>query len=84
VAEQMPAPESMDPADLLVRKEVRRMVREELARLPEEYRLPLVYTAIEGLDYPTVAAMLGIPVGTLKTYVFRGKQMLKEKIIHAM
>lgn len=84
MADPMPAPESYDPEDALARKEIRRIVREGLAQLPEAYRLSLVYTAIEGLDYQTVANMLGIPVGTLKTNVFRGKQMLKEKITNAM
>jgi RNA polymerase sigma-70 factor (ECF subfamily) len=82
--DQRTDPESPDPEDTLAREEVRRVVRKELARLPDDYRLALVYTAIEGLDYRTVADMLGIPVGTLKTNVFRGKQMLKEKITNAM
>ena len=78
------APESCNPESVLGQKEIRRVVREELSRLPDVYRLPLLYTAIEGLDYPVVAGMLGIPVGTLKTHVHRGKQMLKEQITNAM
>jgi DNA-directed RNA polymerase specialized sigma24 family protein len=39
-----------------------------------------VYSAIDGLDYPTIATMLGVPLGTVKTLVFRGKRMLKEEI----
>jgi RNA polymerase sigma-70 factor (ECF subfamily) len=78
LADEMTAPESPDPHAVLARKEVCSIVQRELAQLPEAYRLALVYTAIEELDYQTVASMLGIPVGTLKTYVFRGK------ITHAM
>jgi len=84
MVDRISAPESFNPEGVLVREEICRVVREELERLPDTYRLALVYTAIEGLDYPTVAGMLGIPVGTLKTYVFRGKRMLKEKISDAM
>ena len=84
LADQFLSPDSVDPEEAAVQKDICRFVRQELARLPEAYRLSLVYTAIEGLDYPTVAAMLGIPIGTLKTYVFRGKKMLKDKIAHAM
>lgn len=83
-ADEMAAPESLGPQAVLARKEIRSAVQKELAQLPEAYRLALVYTAIEELDYQTVASMMGIPVGTLKTYVFRGKIMLKEKITHAM
>jgi RNA polymerase sigma-70 factor (ECF subfamily) len=53
-------------------------VREALLALPDKYRLPIVYAAIEGLDYDVISAMLNMPVGTVKTNVFRGKQMLRE------
>jgi RNA polymerase sigma-70 factor, ECF subfamily len=56
------------------------LVRAALAKLPDKYRQPLVYAAIDGLDYETIASMLGIPVGTVKTNVFRGKQMLRERL----
>lgn len=84
LADEMAAPESLDPRTVLAQKEIRSVVQKELAQLPETYRLALGYTAIEELDYQTVASMMGIPVGTLKTYVSRGKIMLKEKITHAM
>lgn len=72
-----------NPEMELSKTETERLVHEGLAQLPERYRLAIVYTAIEELDYPTVAVMLDIPVGTLKTFVFRGKQMLKNYIVKA-
>ena len=57
-----------------------RLVRAALARLPDKYRVPLVYAAIDELDYPTIADMLGVTVGAVKTLVFRGKRMLKDEI----
>jgi len=76
-----PVSGDLDPEAALSREESETIVREALARLPEKYRLPIVYAAIDGLDYPTIAAMLGVPVGTVKTLVFRGKRMLKEYIV---
>lgn len=76
--------ESPDPENTLAQKEIRDLVHDGLAKLPEAYRLALVYTAIDELDYQTVAGMMNIPVGTLKTYVFRGKKILKDRITHAM
>ena len=64
-----------------MQQQVGDLVRTGLAQLPDKYRLPLVYTSIEGLDHATVAAMLGVPRGTVKTLVFRGKQMLKQWIV---
>jgi RNA polymerase sigma-70 factor, ECF subfamily len=84
VKRAMSDPESPDPEDALAHKEIRGVIQNELALLPETYRLALVYTAIDELDYQTVAAMMDIPVGTLKTYVFRGKKVLKDRITYAM
>lgn len=82
--EQLPAPAVAGPDAVLLREEQIRLVREALARLPDKYRLPLVYAAIEGLDYPTIAVMLGVTVGAVKTLVFRGKRMLKDEISDAL
>ena len=62
------------------RTELDRLVREQLAQLPDKYRLPLVYSAIDGLDHETIGAMLGVKSGTVKTLVFRAKDMLKRRI----
>ena len=81
MSEAWPTPVIVDPEMAATREEIDRLVRKGLSELPERYRLPLVYAAIDELDYETIATMLGIPLGTVKTLVFRGKQMLKERIV---
>lgn len=71
---------SLDPEAQLSREQSERLVRDGLAQLPVKYRLPVVYAAIDGLDYPTIATMLNVPLGTVKTLIFRGKRMLREEI----
>ena len=56
------------------------LVRAALAELPEKFRLPLVYASIDGLDYDSIAVMLALPIGTVKTHIFRGKQLLRERL----
>lgn len=73
-----------DPETAVAREELDQLVRDELAQLPDKYRLPLVYAAIDALDYSTIAAMLGVQPGTVKTLVFRGKRLLKERIEAAL
>jgi RNA polymerase sigma-70 factor (ECF subfamily) len=75
---------AIDPESALSRVESGRIVHDALAQLPAEYRVAIEYAAIDGLDYLSIAAMLGVPVGTVKTLVFRGKRMLKEQIEAAL
>jgi RNA polymerase sigma-70 factor, ECF subfamily len=75
---------SMSAEARVIREEEVRRVQEALARLPDKYRLPLTYATIEGLDYPTIAAMLGVAVGTVKTLVFRARRMLRDALSHAV
>ncbi len=76
-------PDAADSADVerdAARDASDSLVRAALAKLPDKYRLPLLYSAIDGLGYDTIATMLGVPVGTVKTNVFRGKQLLRERL----
>lgn len=83
IVEELAAPPIASPDAVFIRDEQVALVREALARLPNKYRLPLTYAAIEGLDYPTIAVMLGVTVGAVKTLVFRAKRMLKDEIADA-
>lgn len=70
----------LDPELAASRNELDRIIDEQLGRLPEKYRLPLVYAAIDELDHGTIARMLKVRRGTVKTLVFRGRQLLKERV----
>ena len=83
VAEAWRDPTASAEAGMIRDEEVRR-VHEALARLPDKYRLPLTYATIEGLDYPTIAAMLGASVGCVKTLVFRAKRLLRDALTNAV
>ena len=54
-----------------------RMVREALGELPEEQRRPLYLSAWYGYTQSEIAAMLGWPLGTVKTRMRLGMQKLK-------
>jgi RNA polymerase sigma-70 factor (ECF subfamily) len=69
-----------DPEAAAVHEELDRLVRGQLDMLPDKYRLPLVYAAIDELDYQTIGAMLKVKPGTVKTLVFRGRQLLKQRV----
>ena len=71
---------AVNPEEAATQVELDVLLRDELEVLPDKYRLPLVYIAIEGLDYETVSRMLGLPLGTVKANVFYGKRMLKDRL----
>jgi RNA polymerase sigma-70 factor (ECF subfamily) len=49
-----------------------------LVRLPPEQRAPIVLVALENVTYDEAAQMLGVPVGTLRSRLFRGREALKD------
>lgn len=55
-----------------------------LFALPEKYRVPLVLNLLEGYTLREIAAMLSLPVGTVKTRIARAKQKLEQEVsVHA-
>jgi RNA polymerase sigma factor (sigma-70 family) len=57
-----------------------RLLTEELARLPERYRLPVVLCYLEGRTYDDAAARIGCPKGTLSTRLTKARQLLRARL----
>jgi RNA polymerase sigma-70 factor (ECF subfamily) len=60
-------------------------VDEEVTRaidsLPEDYRMAVVLSDVHGLRYAEIAEILGIPEGTVKSRLFRGRRILQRKLV---
>jgi RNA polymerase sigma-70 factor (ECF subfamily) len=69
----MPTPEAS-----AVASEAQRLVQKALMELPLSLRAPLVLHELEGLEYREVARLLHLPVGTVKSRIFRGRVRLGE------
>ncbi len=54
---------------------------EELGRLPESFRTPLVLCYLEGLTQEQAAVQLGWPIGTVQSRLARGREKLKSRLI---
>ncbi len=53
-------------------------IREALARLPEEFRLAVYLSDVEGFAYKEIAQIMESPVGTVMSRLHRGRKMLRE------
>lgn len=72
------AADSAAPGERLQMSEDHRAVTEALKRLDAEYRALLVMRDLEGFDYRQMAEVLGLPLGTLKSRLFRARVALRE------
>ena len=60
--------------------ELRVVIDEELARLPEKYRAPLVLCYLEGLTHDQAAGQLRWPVGTVRSRLAGGRDRLRSRL----
>lgn len=65
------------------RSEVRSLVLEAVARLPEKQAAAVTLRVLEGQPYEAIAAALGCTEPTARVHVLRGRQRLK-RILHAL
>lgn len=70
----------LSPEENAVRAEERRRLRKAVLALPEEFRLAVVLRDLEGLSYDDVAAVLSVPIGTVRSRLARGRALLKEAL----
>jgi RNA polymerase sigma factor (sigma-70 family) len=60
--------------------DLRSIIDEEIRRLPERYRVPLVLCHVEGLRHDEVARRLGCPVGTVESRLSRARERLRSRL----
>jgi RNA polymerase sigma-70 factor, ECF subfamily len=71
-----PRAESLDPEALLLQRQTVDEVRAALEQLPVEFREVVVLRELEGLSYKEIAAVTGIPIGTVMSRLARGRERL--------
>lgn len=55
-------------------------IDDALAELPDDFRLPVVMRDVGDLDYAEIADELGVPIGTVKSRIARGRKLLVEHL----
>ena len=65
--------------DILELRARQAIVREQIEKLPAKYRMVLTLRHLQEMTYEEMADFLSIPIGTIKTHLFRARHLLRER-----
>lgn len=68
------------PENLMLSHELKTIVFDTIANLPEELKTAITLRELEGLSYDEIADIMGCPVGTVESRIFRAREMITNKI----
>lgn len=68
------------PGQQLDKKDVTAYINRLIAQMPEQYRTVLTLFHLNEFSYQEIEEITGMPEGTVKSYLFRGRKLLKEKL----
>jgi RNA polymerase sigma-70 factor (ECF subfamily) len=75
---QPPAPEEGRPDRIAENREMAKVLERALGRIDPDSRWLLLLSDVEGFTYEEIAAMAGIPVGTVKSRLHRARMALRK------
>lgn len=68
---------TVSPEDVLLAQVLDEEVERALLQLPEAFREVVILCDLEGLSYAETAQQLGVPIGTVRSRLFRGREILR-------
>lgn len=77
-----PAADSRDcaPEETAVREAVQEVVQHAILNLPEKYRRVVIMRHLQDMSVEEIARVLDLPTGTVKTHLFRARDMLRGRL----
>jgi len=76
------ASDDENPEELLLARELGSQIEEAIGRLRPDYRTAILLRHVEGRAYEEIAEIMDIPLGTVKTYIHRARNELKDSLAH--
>ncbi len=67
--------------DIYARVDLAPALREALDDLTEPFRSAVILVDVEDLTYESAAEVMGVPIGTVRSRLFRGRRLLQEKLL---
>lgn len=72
--------EEENPESLASKQDLDCVVLSLVDKLPAQYKVVLMLYHVDGMSYPEIGEVTGMPEGTVKSYLFRARNLLKEKV----
>ncbi|MDH4132462.1 MAG: sigma-70 family RNA polymerase sigma factor [Gemmatimonadota bacterium] len=72
----------LSPLEALESQELGGMIEKAIGRLRPEYRACILLRHVEGLAYEEIAELMNLPLGTVKTYIHRARNELRDLLAH--
>ena len=73
-------PGGSSPEEILEANYLRELIFESLSNLPEDIRTAVSLREFDGLSYEEISEVLDCPIGTVRSRIFRGREIIQEKI----
>jgi RNA polymerase sigma-70 factor (ECF subfamily) len=68
-------------SDIYARLDLAPALRDALDELAEPFRSAVILVDVEDLTYESAAEVMGVPIGTVRSRLFRGRRLLQEKLL---
>ena len=72
--------EESNPESLAEEKDLDGFILKLVEELPPQYKIVLTLYHLDGMSYPEIGEVTKMPEGTVKNYLFRARNLLKEKV----
>lgn len=68
------------PERLLLRDEIEKVVFDTIESLPDELKTAITLRELEGMSYEEIAEVMGCPIGTVRSRIFRAREAIDNKL----
>ena len=68
------------PETLVAEKDMDAFIFKLIDQLPAQYKAVLTLYHVEEMSYPEICEVMAMPEGTVKSYLFRARNLLKEQV----
>jgi RNA polymerase sigma-70 factor (ECF subfamily) len=69
------------PEDFIMTQELSQVIKDSLSQLPEDLRTALTLREFEGMSYEEIADVMGCPVGTVRSRIFRAREFIDKHVL---